>query len=499
MFKVECWMFISLKFLNVKQKNILEFDMDDSLRVTLQKHGQEHLFKFFPEMNSRQHEKIHTQLREINWRELETLISTYVLNTPENVIPPEISPAPYFPAVPENEEQKEKYRIALKRGSELLRKGKVAALTVAGGQGTRLGYDGPKGTFAITPVKNKTLFQYFAEKIIRTGKKYGCPLHWFIMTGKTNDSHTREFFRKNSFFGIHPSFVHFFTQGTMPSIGMDGKLLLESKESLSLSPNGHGGTLLALKLSGSVAQMRKVGIEYLSYFQVDNPLVSVADPLFIGLHFLEKSEMSSRMLAKTDPFEKLGNFCISGGRLNIIEYSDMPKDLAEMTEADGRLRFIAGSPAIHVISVDFVEKLTEGGSLNLPWHRAEKKVPCIDADGNQITPDKPNAIKLETFIFDALPFAGKTMILEAKREDEFSPVKNPDGVDSAVSCVRMLVDKDVRRLEKAGISVPKKENGTPDCVVELSPLTFLDDEDVVAYAADKGINDPERGEKVYYA
>lgn len=472
--------------------------MDDSLRVTLKKYDQEHLFRFFPELNSRQQEKIHTQLREINWKELDLLINNYVLHAPETVVSPDISPAHYFPATPENEDQKEKYRIALKRGSELLRKGKVAALTVAGGQGTRLGYDGPKGTYAITPVKNKTLFQYFAEKIIRTGKKYGCPLHWFIMTSKTNDSQTREFFQKNSFFGIQPSFVHFFTQGTMPAIGMDGKVLLESKESLCLSPNGHGGTLLALKLSGSIAQMRKLGIDYLSYFQVDNPLVSVADPLFIGLHFLEKSEMSSRMLAKTGPFEKLGNFCMVKDRLNIIEYSDMPKHLAEMREPDGRLRFIAGSPAIHIISVDFVEKLTEGGRLSLPWHRAEKKVPFIDADGNQINPAKPNAIKLETFIFDALPFAEKTMILEAKREDEFSPVKNPDGVDSAVSCRRMLVDKDVRRLEKAGVTIPRNENGAPDCTVELSPLTLLDDEDVAAHIADKGIKAPERGEKAYY-
>jgi UDP-N-acetylglucosamine/UDP-N-acetylgalactosamine diphosphorylase len=471
--------------------------MDDSLRVTLKKCGQEHLFNFFPEMNSRQHEKIHMQLREINWKELDSLINNYVLRIPETVIPPDMNPAPYFPASPENDDQKERYRIAVKRGSELLRKGKVAALTVAGGQGTRLGYDSPKGTFQITPVENKTLFQYFAEKILRTGRKYECPLHWFIMTSKTNDSQTREFFQKNSFFGLQPSCVHFFTQGTMPAIGMDGKLLLEAKDSLSLSPNGHGGTLLALKLSGSIAQMRQLGIEYLSYFQVDNPLVSVADPLFIGLHFLEASEMSSRMLAKTGPFEKLGNFCIVNNRLNVIEYSDMPDRLAEMRNEDGHLRFIAGSPAIHIISVDFVEKLTEGGRLNLPWHRAVKKVPCIDAYGNPLVPDKPNAIKLETFIFDALPFAEKTMILEAKREDEFSPVKNPDGIDSAVSCRKMLVDKDVRRLEKAGVVIPRNENGDPDCVIELSPLILLDDEDVATYVA-RGIKAPDRGEKVYY-
>ncbi|MFZ2655930.1 MAG: UDPGP type 1 family protein [Victivallales bacterium] len=472
--------------------------MDESMIDVLKKYGQEHLLRFFNEMNMRQKEKILSQLREVNWLDLDVLIHTYVLNMPETVIPPDIRPAPYFPAEPEDDDRKEFYRVALKRGVELLKKGKVAALTVAGGQGTRLGFDGPKGTFPTTPVKNKTLFQYFAEKLIRTGKKYDCPIHWFIMTSKTNDSQTREFFQKNNFFGLQASFVHFFAQGTMPAIDMDGKVLMESKESLCLSPNGHGGTLLALKLSGSLAQMRKLGIEHISYFQVDNPLVSVADPFFIGLHFVEKSEMSGRMLAKTGPFEKLGNFCLVNGKLNIIEYSDMPKNLAEMREPDGRLRFISGSPAIHMISVDFVERLTEGGKLNMPWHRAEKKVPCIDDKGETVKPEKPNAVKLETFIFDALPLAGKTMILEAKREDEFSPVKNPDGVDSLVSCKTMMVDKDVRRLEKAGVKIPRKDNGEPDCLIEISPLVCLDDEDAAAYVASAKFNAPERGGKVYY-
>ncbi|HBC85912.1 MAG TPA: 2-alkenal reductase [Lentisphaeria bacterium] len=472
--------------------------MEDSMINVLKKYGQDHLLRFFDEMNMRQKEKILSQLREVNWQELDILIHTYVTNMPETIIPPDIKPAPYFPAEPDNDDRKELYRTARRRGVELLRKGKVAALTVAGGQGTRLGYDGPKGTFQITPVKEKTLFQYFAEKIIRTGRKYDCPMHWFIMTSKANDSQTREFFQKNNFFGIKPFFVHFFAQGTMPAIGMDGKVLLETKESLCLSPNGHGGTLLALKLSGSIAQMRQLGIEYISYFQVDNPLVSVADPLFIGLHFMEKSDMSGRMLAKTGPFEKLGNFCLVNGRFNIIEYSDMPRDLAEMREADGRLRFISGSPAIHMISVDFVEHLTEGDKLNLPWHRAEKKVPCIDEKGNPVKPEKANAVKLETFIFDALPLARKAMILEAKREDEFSPVKNPDGVDSVVSCKAMMIDKDARRLEKAGVKIPRNDKGAPDCVIELSPLAYLDDEDISAAAAARPFKVPERGEKVYF-
>ena len=294
------------------------------------------------------------------------------------------------------------------------------------------------------------------------------------MTSELNDSDTRKFFRENNFFGLPEETVHFFTQGTMPAIGYDGKCFPAEEGALALAPDGHGGTLLALRKSGLLDAMKNDGVEYFSYFQVDNPLVPVVNPFFIGLHELEESEMSSIMLAKTNAYEKLGNFCITDGKLQIIEYSDMPKELAERTNPDRTLAFLAGSPAIHVISLAFVERLTASGKLDLPWHRADKKVGFL-RDGKTVTPAEPNAVKLEAFIFDALPLATKTMILEADRKECFAPTKNATGVDSAESCREMLAARDARRMRLAGIDVPE------GAVVELSPRDVFDDEDAIAF------------------
>ena len=263
----------------------------------------------------------------------------------------------------------------------------------------------------------------------------------------------------------------------MPAIRYDGKCFPAEPGSLALAPDGHGGTLLALRKSGLLDAMKKAGVEYFSYFQVDNPLVPVVNPFFIGLHALEKSEMSSIMLAKTNAFEKLGNFCITNGKLQIIEYSDMPKELAERTNPDGTLSFLAGSPAIHVISLDFVERLTATGKLELPWHRADKKVAYYE-NGNIITPEEPNAVKLEAFIFDALPLATRTMILEADRKECFAPTKNKTGVDSVESCRQSILARDARRLAAAGITLP------PGVAVELSPLAGDTAGELAAYLAE---------------
>ncbi len=459
--------------------------------------GQGQLLHFWKELDAGQREKLANQIAELDFSELEKLIQAYVLQKPQTQIPEDLGPAPYFPLVPRNEEQKLLYAKAQARGEELLRSGKVCCLTVAGGQGTRLGFDGPKGTFPIGPVTGKTLFQYFAESILRMGEKYGCQLSWYVMTSPLNRLATETFFQENKFFGLDSKQVFFFTQGTMPAIGLDGKLLLADKDSLSLSPNGHGGTLLALRKSGALDRMKQEGTDFISYFQVDNPLIPVVNPLFLGLHDLEKSEMSAIMLAKTGPFEKLGNFCIAGGRLEIIEYSDLPAELAKSRNPDGTLRFIAGSPAIHMISRTFVEKLTTGGSLKLPWHRADKKVSYIDALGTAIKPSEPNAVKLESFIFDAMPLAERTMVLEGKREDLFAPTKNPTGVDSVESCRAMLINRDVRRLEVAGVKIPRNADGKVEVAIEISPRVVCDDADAIDYAKKHNLCELVAGTSVY--
>jgi UDP-N-acetylglucosamine/UDP-N-acetylgalactosamine diphosphorylase len=464
----------------------------------LKKHNQEHVLKFIDELDPGERSELLQQLEKIDFDELDELIADYVLKVPEIKIPEDLAPAPYFPLVPEDEEMEELYAQAKTKGEELLQAGEVAALTVAGGQGTRLGFDAPKGTFPITPVKRKSLFQYFAESLLRAGVKYGHDITWYIMTSRLNNEATQEFFEENRYFGLEPEKVVFFTQGTMPAVDYNGKLLLAEKNSLALSPDGHGGTLLALRRSGCLDRMKYDGVKYISYFQVDNPLVSVVNPLFIGLHALEESDMSALMLAKTEPYEKLGNFCVSDDKLMIIEYSDLPDELAEARDDKGRLRFIAGSPAIHVLSTQFVSDLTKDGRLKLPWHRADKKIKFINDEGKVVTPKEPNGVKLESFIFDALQLADKTMVLEGCREEEFAPTKNKTGVDSVESCREMLIERDARRLERVGVKVPRDEAKNPAVKIEISPLAVIDDEDARRFCQAENIIEIDTSKETVY-
>jgi UDP-N-acetylglucosamine/UDP-N-acetylgalactosamine diphosphorylase len=470
--------------------------MDEKLLARIREAGQMQILRFYDELTPESQRDFEAQLSDVNWESLPGLAADYVLKRPETEIPEDLKPAAFFPLEPADEQMAQLYRAADAKGEELLRGGKVCCLTVAGGQGTRLGFNGPKGTYPIGPVTNRSLFSYFAGSIARIQEKYGTRMLWFIMTSPINRQATEDYFRQNDYLGLAPEQVFFFTQGTMPAFGTDGKLLLSAKDSLSLSPDGHGGTLLALRRSGALAKMAEAGCEYISYFQVDNPLVPVADRRFIGLHALENSEMSAIMLSKTNPKEKLGNFCVSRGRTMIIEYSDLPDELAEKRNADGSLAFVAGSPAIHVLSRSFVEKLTAGGTLRLPWHRADKKISCLDADGEMFVPEEPNGIKLESFIFDALPLAEKVMILEGDRSEVFAPTKNAVGVDSAESCREMITARNARRLAAAGVTIPRRSDGRVDAVIELSPRLVLDDEDAVKLVSETGLKAVIAGEQV---
>lgn len=470
-------------------------DMDD-LRLLLERHNQEHVLAYWDELSAEGREQLAAQVKALDWAQLDTWIAEALDAGTGADIPTELEPAPYYPLVPETAEQAELYERALSRGRELLEQGRVAAFTVAGGQGTRLGYDAPKGTYPISPVKSKSLFQLFAEGVARAGEKYGVAIPWYVMTSPINDAATRAFFVENAYFGLAPEDVVMFPQGTLPVIDHQGRLLLGAKDSLALSPNGHGGSVLALRDHGCLEDMSTRGIQHISYWQVDNPLVYQFDPLFLGLHDLTESDMSNRSLTKTGPFEKLGNFClVDDGRCVIIEYSDMPNELAEARDDDGRLRFRAGSPAIHVLRRDFVERLTHG-RLDLPIHRADKKVACVSEGGGIVTPAEPNAIKMEMFIFDALPLANNPLILEGDRAEQFGPVKNMHGVDSVDSCRQLLVERAARWLESAGIDVPRGPDGVPDAVVELSPRRFLAMDDVKAAAP--GLKPPAPKAQEYY-
>ena len=435
------------------------------------------MFRFWDELDAEQRKDLLSQAAEIDLEEINNLSDILVLSGHSEAFDDTgLEPAP-FHAHPLNGGNTALWDKARQVGEEALRAGKVAAFVVAGGQGTRLGYNGPKGTFPVTPITQKTLFQVFAEKIRAAEQRYGTRIPWLVMTSNANYDATVEAFEEADYFGLDRDDVRFFRQGRLPAVDSKGKILLESKDSIAMSPDGHGGSLRALVRSGAIADMKQRGVSAISYFQVDNPLVHCIDPSFIGFHLMEGSaEMSSKMIPKAYATEKVGHFCVQDGKTKVIEYSDMPESLQEAKGPDGKLRFIAGSIAIHVISVDFVEKM--GGndsSLNLPFHLAHKKISHVDANGKTVAPQSPNGYKFEMFVFDALPFATDPVIIETRREDEFSPVKNAEGLDSPKSCSEDQLRQFTRWAKAAGIDIATDVTGLPGIRFEVSPL-FADSE-----------------------
>ena len=368
-------------------------------------------------------------------------------------------------------------------GEDLLRQGKVAALVVAGGQGTRLGFDAPKGCFPICPISQNSLFQLHAESILAMGRRYGRPVPLYVMTSGATDALTQDYFVRNHFFGLDHDDVRFFVQPMLPALTADGRLVLEDRGCVLMSPNGHGGTLGALRDSGMLDDMERRGVEEVSYFQVDNPLIRQVDPLFVGYHRLAGAQMSSKAIPKRDPEEKLGAFGRQDGRVVIVEYSDLTKEQMYRRRPDGSLVFGLGSPAMHVISVAFVKRMT-GGDLALPFHVAEKAQPVVDDSGDVVQPQGKNIRKFETFIFDALRFAGASIIMEVRREDEFSPVKNATGEDSPATARRDMITRWAGWLSAAGFAVPRAANGQVSAEIEISPLYALDAQDLRARMPD---------------
>ncbi|MBX3363743.1 MAG: UDPGP type 1 family protein [Phycisphaeraceae bacterium] len=454
----------------------------EAIRARLASVGQEHLLRFWDQLTPDRQSNLVSELERIDTSGLPRLIERYVHAKPEFALPERLSPAPYYP-LDVNSTRKPWDRQQFRSlGEQALRRGKVACFTVAGGQGTRLGFNGPKGCFPAGAVTGKSLFAIFAEGIAGAERRYGQPVPWYIMTSPLNHDDTVEYFQRSYHFGLDPANIMFFPQGVMPSFDMTtGRILLAEPWQPATNPDGHGGSFKALWVSGAVADMKRRGIEHLSYFQVDNPMVRVIDPVFIGLHVGaadSSAEMSSKMLPKASPAEKVGVFCVGNGRTMIIEYSDLPSTLAEQRLDDGSLRFNAGSPAIHMVGVSFIEKLNSDPAFELPFHRAEKKVSFIDDSGDRVNPEKPNAVKLERFVFDALPFCKASIVMETSRDDEFAPIKNASGDDSAQSSARLQTRRAAAWFEQVGVRVPRRSDGEPDCTLEISPLTAWGPEDL---------------------
>ncbi len=440
------------------------------IEQALRRHGQEHVVAAWPRLTDEERRGLIEQLRNIDLEQLRQLYEhrdeTFALPAPETITPVEvIRPGQGGPEIK-------------RQGEAALKLGEVAALVVAGGQGSRLGFDHPKGMFPIAPVSNKTLFQIHAEKVLALVRRYKKPIPFLIMTSPATHGETTAFFKQHQYFGLPREEVIFFTQGTMPALDMaTGKLLMETPGRLFTSPNGHGGTLLALADQGILDRLQQRGIRHLFYFQVDNPLVKVGDPIFLGHHLAARAEVSSKIVPKESPTDKLGNLVLVNGRCAMIEYSDLPESRAKQVDEGGKLRFWAGSPAIHIFDIGFLRRVMQGHT-RIPFHIARKKVPHVDAQGRHIEPDRENALKFEMFIFDVLPRAERWTVVEASRREEFEPLKNATGRDSPETVRQAISNLAAAWIEQAGVRVPRRPNGDVALPLEISPLYALDAEEL---------------------
>lgn len=385
-------------------------------------------------------------------------LSLNVAIKPANIIP--------LPKTPTEKKFRQKAKLM---GESLISSEKVAILIVAGGQGVRLGHDKPKGTFPVTPVMNKTLFHLFSDQVGALSFRYNARIPLLIMTSNENHDDTVSFFENFDFFGLDKNNVYFFQQGMLPSISPEGRLLLKDETNIYVNPDGHGGSLMALYKSGYLNSLIEQGYTELFYCQVDNPLLKIADPIFLGYHSLEKAECSTKVVRRNNIEEKVGVYVSLNGKDSIIEYSEFGGSHMSAFDYDGSILYWAGNTAIHVFNLAFIKSLNENGFV-LPYHCANKDVEIIGTDGSVKT---EKVWKFESFVFDAIPLAEKTCCLEVDRAEEFSPVKNRSGADSPMTARASMVRLHKKWLRSAGVKIPHQ------FAVEISPTFALDKEELI--------------------
>lgn len=438
---------------------------DKEIMERLREYDQLQAVRFFEELDAEGKAQLMAELAVLDLQALANVSSSELPPLDPAVI------APYRDVIRRDDPDT---AAALQAGEAALRAGRAGTLLVAGGQGSRLGFDGPKGNYPLGAVSKRTLFEMHAQRLLGLGKRYGVVPPLYLMTSAVNHEQTVASFEASDYFGLPRDRVIIFQQGRSPALDDKGRLLLASKGGLLLVPNGNGGLFAALDDSGAFAHMRENGVDVISYIHVDNPLALSCDPLFIGHHLRKDSQYSCKAVSKVGPDEKVGNFASVNGRLGVIEYTEVPGDMADRRDEQNELLYGWGSPGIFLFSRDFAE--IQAKRTDLPVHKAHKKLPHIGVDGELVNPSAPNGIKLETYAHDTLLDAERTIVFECLRECEFAPVKNADGVDSASSARALMTALFRRWLEEAGATVV----GDPD--IEISPLVALDASDLADIA-----------------
>ena len=396
--------------------------LQDTIDV-LKMYNQNHIINLLNNLEGSKREELLEQLNKIDFHQIMELYD----NTKKNIEIKEnkIEALKYLDKQKLTKEQKEKFD---KLGEEAIKNNEYAVVTMAGGQGTRLGHTGPKGTFKLDVYgKGKYLFEILADNLKEANKKYNVSIPWYIMTSKENNQETVEFLEKNNYFGYNKDDVTIFTQSQLPLVDVNGKLLINKDMKIKEASDGNGGTYASLRASGSLANMKEKGIKWVFIGGVDNVLLKMADVTLLGMAIDKKVQIASKSVAKANPKEKVGVFCKMNGHPKVIEYAELPEKMAEEVDDDGELKYGESHIMCNLYTIDAIEKISKE---SLMYHSAFKKNSYIDESGKEVIPQEPNSYKFESFIFDAFEFFDDIAILRGKREDDFAPVKNKEGVDS---------------------------------------------------------------------
>ena len=389
----------------------------------LKMYNQEHIIKLIEKLDENKKQALVEQISKIDFHQLQELYD----NTKKEIEIKEnkIEPLPYLDKKKLSENQKQEFQ---RLGEAVLEKGEYAVVTMAGGQGTRLGHSGPKGTFKLDVYgKGKYLFEILAENLKEANQKYGKVIPWYIMTSKQNNDETIEFMEKHNYFGYDKDSVRFFAQSELPLLDVNGKLLVGKDMKIKEASDGNGGTYSSLRASGCLAEMKEKGIKWVFIGGVDNALLKMADTILLGMAIDKKVQIASKSIVKANPHERVGVFAKMNGHPKVIEYSEMPDKMAEEVDEEGELKYGEAHIMCNLYTIEAIEKISKE---TLIYHSAFKKNSYIDENGKEVIPTEPNSFKFESFIFDAFELFDDIAILRGKREDDFAPVKNKDGVDS---------------------------------------------------------------------
>lgn len=400
----------------------------DKLKERLQKENQEQILRFYDELSQQEQKALREQIEALDLEMIRRAFESRGIEADGEI-------APIRTLIKEEiAAQQDKF---YQTGLAALQEGKLAAVLLAGGQGSRLGFEGPKGKFNVGITKELYLFEILIRNMEESVRQSGKLIPMYIMTSDLNHEETVAFFEEKNYFGYPADYIHFFKQDMAPSLDHEGRIMLEEKGKISLTPNGNGGWFSSLQRCGLLEEIKAQGIEWLNVFSVDNVLQKIGDPVFLGATLCEGHAAGAKVIAKVSPDEKVGAICLRGGRPSVVEYSELTEEMRNAVDEEGQYLYHYG------VTLNYLFRIaeTEAGAKELPMHLANKKISCIDENGYKIQPQEPNGYKLETFIFDILSCYDEITVFEVVREDEFAPIKNKCGDDSPETARALLVNK----------------------------------------------------------